>query len=178
MTSAELMCFRDDGIDRWLIKGELRSRRWEHRTPATGLAVTNLGNVLSTWARDDESNRGVALIDAYHRIARHPDTTLGIDVSLISKHQWIAARHRPFVEGCPILAVKVITPFDSHGDVVDAVQEYLVARVKIVWIVHPDFESVAVYRSDAEPVSFNRQQELTAEPHLPGFRVRVAELFE
>jgi Uma2 family endonuclease len=50
--------------------------------------------------------------------------------------------------------------------------------VKLVWVVDPDFDTGFVYRPDAEPVSFNRQQELTCDPQLPGFRVRVAELFE
>jgi Uma2 family endonuclease len=178
MTTDELIDTPEDGIDRWLIRGELHSRMWNHRTPDASLALTNVGCALSNWAQEGRPNRGVVLVDAYHRLARDPDTTLGIDVSLITTEQWNSARGKPFADGCPILAVKVIAPNDTHGDVVDAVNEYLEASVKTVWVVDPDFERVFVYRADAEPISFNRQRELTAEPYLPGFRVRVAELFE
>jgi hypothetical protein len=34
-----------------------------------------------------------------------------------------------------------------------------------------------IYRPDAEPELVNIKQDLTAEPHLPGFRVAVAQLF-
>lgn len=154
MTTVELVTFPDDRIDRWLIRGELQSQPWEHRTPETGLAITSLGCVLNNWTRAKKPNRGAVLVDAYHRLSRDPDTTLGIDVSLISGEQWAGARGEPFVEGCPILAVKVISPSDTHADMTDAVHEYLDAGVALVWVVDPDFETVAVYRSDAEPVSF------------------------
>jgi Uma2 family endonuclease len=177
LTAEQLVVFPDDGIDRWLIRGELRSRPWEHRTPGTSLAMTGVGCALSNWAELEKPDRGVVLIDAYHRLARDPDTTVGIDVSLIRKQQWAAARGKPFVEGCPLLAVKVASPSDTHGDVTNAIHLYLDSGVPIVWVLNPYFDIVTWYRPDAEPVSFNRQQELTAEPHLPGFRVRVAELF-
>ena len=42
----------------------------------------------------------------------------------------------------------------------------------------PHDRTVTVYRPGARPETFNDAQELTAEPHLPGFRVEVARLFE
>ena len=48
----------------------------------------------------------------------------------------------------------------------------------IVWVVDPSFSTVTVYRPDAKPQLFNADQEITAEPHLPGLRFAVAELFE
>jgi hypothetical protein len=76
MSTEELVAFPADGIDRWLIRGELHERHSKHRTPHTSLAITNVGCALSTWARTNESSRGVVLIDAYHRIARDRDTLL------------------------------------------------------------------------------------------------------
>jgi Uma2 family endonuclease len=97
---------------------------------------------------------------------------------MITQRQWNEARHRPFVDGCPILASRIIGPSDTHGDITDAVHEYLCSGVKAVWVIDPDFETVFIYRQDAEPVLLNRQQELTCEPNLPSVRVRVADLFE
>ena len=40
------------------------------------------------------------------------------------------------------------------------------------------FKTVTVYKPDSEPQMFTVKDELTAEPHLPGFRVHVSEMFE
>jgi len=178
MITEQLVALPDDGLDRWLVRGELQSRPWKHRTPDESSAMTGVAFAIEQWAQQERLERGVVLIDAYHRLSDSPDTTLGIDVSLISSRQWAAARHRPFVEGCPILAAKIISQSDTHETVTDAVREYLDTGVSVVWVVDPDFETVSAYTRSEEPRLFSRGQELTAEPHLPGFRVRVAELFE
>jgi Uma2 family endonuclease len=59
----------------------------------------------------------------------------------------------------------------------EKVHAYLDAGVPLVWEVSPFHKTVTVFRPDGPPVLFNIQQELTAEPHLPGFRVPVAEVF-
>jgi len=178
MTAEELVAIPDDGIDRWLIRGKLRSRPWKHRTPDTSAALTNLGCLLSEWAAQARSSRGVVLVDAYHRLARDPDTVMGIDVSLISAEQWRQARNRPFVEGCPVLAARVIAPQDTDADVAGLTDVYLTAGVAIVWLLDPERGVVTVYSAGSKPRVFGRGHELTAEPHLPGFRAPVAELFE
>jgi Uma2 family endonuclease len=178
MTAEELVAIPDDGIDRWLIRGKLRSRPWEHRSPDTSAALTNLGFLLSDWAAQARSNRGVVLVDAYHRLARDPDTVMGIDVSLITANQWSQARHRPFVECCPVLAAKVIAPHDTDADVAGITDAWLSAGIPIVWLVDPEVGVVTVYSAEDKPQVLSHGHELTAESLLPGFRVRVAELFE
>ena len=46
------------------------------------------------------------------------------------------------------------------------------------YAVDPFDDTVTVYRPGHEPVLFNRTQELVGDPELPGFRCRVAEIFE
>lgn len=53
----------------------------------------------------------------------------------------------------------------------------LEAGVPLVWLIEPVFGTITVYRLGAEPEFFNKRQDITAEPHLPGFRVAVAEIF-
>ena len=47
----------------------------------------------------------------------------------------------------------------------------------VVWVVDPDFRTVSVHRPGRFVEGFNETQELSGEPELPGFRVRVADLF-
>jgi len=56
--------------------------------------------------------------------------------------------------------------------------EYLAAGVKLVWLVNSYRRTVTVYRPDAEPQLFNVAHEISGEPHLPGFKVAVAAIFE
>ena len=50
--------------------------------------------------------------------------------------------------------------------------------VKLVWIVDPHFQTVTVHRPDSKPDFFTNDDDLTAEPHLPGFQVAVRQFFE
>ena len=51
------------------------------------------------------------------------------------------------------------------------------AGVALVWLIDPHDQTVPVYRPNEPPVLFIITQELTGEPHLPGFRVPVAKIF-
>ena len=77
-----------------------------------------------------------------------------------------------------MLAVEILSPSDKHEEIVERVREYLEAGVPLVWIVDPDFHTVLVHRPDGEPQLYNVRQELSGEPHLPGFRIPVARIFE
>ena len=62
--------------------------------------------------------------------------------------------------------------------VTSKIDEYRQTGVRLVWYVEPTFSTITVHRPDAAPISFNVHDELTAEPHLPGFRVAVADILE
>ena len=83
-----------------------------------------------------------------------------------------------FIDGPPLLAVEVLSPYDKQREIDEAIEEYLACGVRVVWIVDPFDDTVTVYRPGHEPVLFNRTQELVGDPELPGFRCRVAEIFE
>jgi len=82
-----------------------------------------------------------------------------------------------FWEGPPTLAVEVISPNDRAVDIHWKVRDYLNAGVHLVWMLWPQQASVAVY-------DHGTQRELDADDHLgggdalPGFTVRVGDLFE
>lgn len=179
MTVEELLALPDDGMDRELIRGELRESEMTARGAPHCLAMTNLAVLLGSRLRQQPAPRGRLLTgDARVRIRRAPDTYFGIDLAYISAD--LAARTAKdarFIDGPPVLAVEILSPNDTAEDMADKVREYLDAGVALVWEVSPFYETVIVHRPDARPALFNDQQELTAEPHLPGFRVPVAEIF-
>lgn len=183
MTTEELLAMPDDGVERWLIRGELRENTevdMNRRNPDHSGVMTSLALILGNWLRKQPTPRGRILTgDAAFRLRPDSDTTVGIDVAFIS-HELRAKTPKgsKLVEGVPILAAEILSPSDKHSDVTEKVFEYLDVGVPLVWIVNPDFETVEVFRPRAEPVLFNRDQDLIAEQIMPGFCTAVAELFD
>jgi Uma2 family endonuclease len=181
MTSDELFAMRPSKtVDRWLFRGELRESRVTKRNPSHSGTVVSVAYVLTTWLRAGAGNRGrVYAGECNFRIRRDPDTNVGIDVALASPKQVAATdKKASFIEGPPVLAVEVLSPYDKAKDIAETIEEYLDCGVKAVWIIDPYYETVTVHRPNAEPVMYTRSQELTGGKELPGFRCRVAEFFE
>jgi Uma2 family endonuclease len=117
--------------------------------------------------------------EARVRLRRDPLTFVGVDVAYIAADAKPASpRKAGYIDGPPVLVVEVLSPSDTIEEIDDKVDEYLEAGVSIVWVVDPRHSTVTVFRPDAKPQLFNADQELTAEPFLPGFRVAVGDFFE
>jgi Uma2 family endonuclease len=179
MTAEELLALPDDGIERELIRGELREYPMTTRSAPHCLAMTNLAGLLYIWLKQQPRPRGRLYTgDVRVRVHRDPDTFVGIDLAYISAElAERTAKDALFFDGLPLLTIEVLSPTDTIEGITDKTDAYLEAGVPLVWEVNPFTEVVAVYRPGVPPEHFNVTQELTAEPHLPGFRVPVAEIF-
>jgi Uma2 family endonuclease len=179
MTTRELLAMPDNGVYRYLIRGQLRElpmtkhNRWHSRIEA------RIVYRLSAWLEQQPEPRGDIASGEAGCILRHdPDSTVGIDVAYFSAE--VASRDpddTTLFDGIPTLAVEILSPNDVEEEVNEKVDEYLAVGVPLIWVVDPHFRTVRVHRPGAEPELFNVQQELSGDPHLPGFRVRVAQLF-
>jgi Uma2 family endonuclease len=180
MTSDELFALpRSRRLDRWLFRGELRESKVTKRNPSHSGAVMALGRLLGNWAVEAPDTRGkVHGAEVYFRIRRDPETNVGIDVAVASPEQVAATgKKASYIDGPPIIAVEVLSPFDKMKDINEAIDEYLDCGVAAVWVVDPYDETVTVYRADIEPAWFARSHQLTGEPELPGFSCPVAAIF-
>jgi Uma2 family endonuclease len=180
ISTEELLAMPEDGVERELIYGELRERPMTRRNPVHSEAVIRIGHILMNWLGKQPKPRGRVLGgEAGFRLRRDPDTTVGIDVAYIDAD--LAARtakKAKIVDGPPVLAVEILSPSDTQEAITEKVGEYLASGVALVWIVEPMFCTVQVYKPNQLPETFNSSQQLVADPHLPGFRVAVAEFFE
>jgi Uma2 family endonuclease len=185
MTTEEFLALPDDGVERWLIRGQLRE--WG-KGGKGGMTVRNRDHsrimaratrFLDVWLDEQPEPRGSVLCgEAGVRLRRDPDTTVGIDVVYISAE---VAAHRPndttLIDGVPILAVEILSPNAKLEEINEKLDTYREVGVPLVWIIDPHDRTVEIFRAGAEPELVNVRQELSGEPHLPGFRVPVAQLF-
>lgn len=78
----------------------------------------------------------------------------------------------------PDLAIEIISPNDLYGKVKSKIREYLTAGVREVWIVEPEFKMITIYRSQTDFTVFAEDDELVSDSLLPGFRLKLSELFQ
>ena len=178
-TTDELLAMPDDGVRRWLIRGKLREVFRGFRSPQNSRIMLRIGCYLSSWLDRQPLPRGEILCDEVGcRLRRDPDTTVGVDLIYLSPQ--LAATNPEdarFIEGAPILAVEILLSNDTLEQITEKVAEYLDAGVLVVWLVNPNDRTVVVHRPGLDPEMFNQRQELSGEPHMPGLRIPVAEIF-
>jgi len=179
VTTEELLAMPDDGIERELSRGRLREREMTRRGRRHTKAGTKLAKLLDNWLDLQPAPRGEVLTgEAAFQLRRNPDTTVVIDVAYISAETAASNPEDAFIiNGIPILAVEILSPPDKQEDVLEKIRDYLDAGVPLVWSVEPVFKTITVYRPGGEPQMFTVKNEITAEPHLPGFRAPVAAVF-
>jgi Uma2 family endonuclease len=184
MTTEELLALPNDRIERWLIRGQLREKAIGEKTTTMhdhwhSRIMIRVGKFRDNWLDQQPQPRGSVLGgEAGVRLTRNPDTTVGIDVVYVSAE--VAARQpddTTLVDGVPIFAVEILSPNDTVEEIDEKIDEYLSAGVLLVWIIDPRDSTVTIYRPNQAPELVNVNQELSGQPHLPGFRVPVAELF-
>lgn len=182
MTAEQFMAMTPKkGYEQWLFQGRVEEAKMSRRNRDHCLAIANVTRILSNWAIQDPANRGtVYTSDVYFRVRLNPVTTYGIDATLASPEQH---KNRSggsgFIEGVPPVAIEVLSPSDSIKRINDKLMELLDCGTPVVWIVDPFQKTVSIHRKgQIAPTLLNVLQELTCEPELPGFRCRVAELFE
>jgi Uma2 family endonuclease len=181
MNSDELFALpHNKKIDRWLFRGELRESKVTKRHPNHAGAVMAIGSILRDWLKTQPKPHGkIYGGEAYFRIRKDPDTNVGIDVALATPEQRAKVKKKSsYVDGPPLFAAEVLSPSDKQKDIDDTIEEYMECGVKLLWIVDPSDETVTVYRPGKKPQFFNADQEVSGDPELPGFRCRVAEIFE
>lgn len=181
MTVEEFLALPDDGVERWLIRGEVREKRdtdMTRRNKPHSITEARITAHLGQWLGTQPKPRGeIVCGEAGFILRRDPDSTAGVDVALITAAQADQVTDTTMIDGPPVLIAEVLSPHDTHEEVADRVEEYLDCGVPLVWVVSTRSRTVTVYRPGAAPVMFNDTQTLAGDPELPGFSCRVADLF-
>ncbi len=179
MTTEELLALPQDGVDRWLIQGQLREKQMTVRNRVHSQIMARVSQVLNNWLDQQPEPRGSILCgEAGVRLRRNPDTTVGVDVVYVSAE--VAARQpddTTLIDGVPVLVVEILSPNDTQEEINEKIDGYRRAGVALVWVIDPHYRTVKIIRPKVEPELVNVRQELDGEPELPGFRLAASQLF-
>ncbi len=105
------------------------------------------------------------------------DTTFAPDVGYISYARQPELLERGFVPQAPELAVEVLSPTDKLDDIRRKATTYLQHGTRLVWLVFPVSQTVEIYQPDTDPQTLTLSDTLSGAPVLPGFQLRLRELF-
>jgi Uma2 family endonuclease len=159
-----------------VVNGE--RREIPHMGAWAGTIANVLAHCLITFAWPEKL--GLTLIEVLFRLtpngpARRPD------LAFVTSERWPflapPTDDPPELPIVPNLAVEVISPTNIADEVDEKVVEYFNAGVELVWVIYPLRRRIYVYESAAQIRILTEKDELDGSKVLPGFRLKVADLF-
>ena len=141
--------------------------------------ASTLFRVLSSFAWD----HGLGQIESEMLFLLIPRTNLQCrpDLALVSFDRW--PRGRPVPKGpawevVPNLAIEIVSPKNLANEVMQKIEDYFLAGVQRVWVIYPEISKVYDYDSPTSVQILTPDQTLEGRAVLPGWQIRLSEIFE
>jgi Uma2 family endonuclease len=169
-TEADLLCLPDDGRKYELVKGRLVE------VPTGGRHGKITAEVLGRLyiARSLE----VSLFDSGTGFRTVRGNIRSPDVSVMRTERLPDGRAPiGFIDGAPDLAVEIVSPSETMSELLTKMAEYFESGAQEVWLLFPERKQVHRYRAELVVEVLNENDTLEGAPLLPGFSVRVGDLF-
>ncbi len=107
---------------------------------------------------------------------RNPDRVVGADAAFIATASLpIRRTSEGYLETIPDLVVEVRSPNDTGPEIQRKVDDYLIAGVKVVWVVDPINRQVTEHRPGQPHSVFGENDTLAVPDIIPGFQLSVRE---
>ena len=153
-----------------LVRGEVRAM-----TPPGYEHARVQSRLIQLLAEQVEARgHGHVIGEAGFVLAREPDTVRAPDVSILPVGRPVRARGGSYIEGPPLVAIEIRSPSDGSRRLGEAVDDYLAAGTRAVWVVDPPARSVRVHRPDRPVLHLGPADWLEGGELLPGLRLSVA----
>lgn len=174
-TAEELLRLPDDAMRRELVRGEIRTiapAGNEH-----GYLALRIASRLEQHVDVNGLGRTYAAETGF-KIATDPDTVRAPDVAFVGREcVEKVGRVADFWPGAPDLAVEVVSPGDTHAEVVEKSLAWLDAGCRMVLVVEPQCRIITVYRSREDIRILAGDEAVDGADVVPGWRLPVAEIF-
>jgi Uma2 family endonuclease len=126
----------------------------------------------------EKAGHGIAYGEVGVILWRNPDRVVGIDNGFVKTASLpIPTSPEGYLERAPDLMVEIRSKNDKRAYIDRKVSDYLRAGAKVVVVVDPLAESVAIHRPGDQPHILTARDTLTFDDIIPGFHLAVADLF-
>ena len=83
-------------------------------------------------------------------------------------------------EPCPIppdLAIEIVSPGQSFGEMAEKAMDYLKAGVLRVWVVDPQAQSITVFAAESMPITYRGDNDVITDQTLPELNLTAHAIF-
>ncbi len=151
-------------------KNEQMSPKFFHGSTTGALFI-----LLSTWAQD----QGRVVVEWGVKLTRNQENWIPVpDLTYVSYNRLPADWLKD--EACPVipeLAIEIISPGQTFGDMIDKATYYLQSGILLVWIVDTISPTITVFTLSSLPVTFRGNQIISYEI-LPGLEITPHTIFQ
>jgi Uma2 family endonuclease len=123
----------------------------------------------------EERKLGEVFLEAGYQLS--PETVRIPDVSFVPTDRMREIDPDKRIQGAPVLAIEVVSPIDVAEDLMQKVEQYLIAGAKSVWVFYPAARDVHVFRPDGGGFSHLEHATLENPDILPGFSLDLKSVF-
>ena len=141
-----------------------------------GFACGNIARFVGNYSFET-SDGYVTTNDSGVVLFEDPATVVGPDVAFYRGVRTREDVPKKWGDKVPVLAVEVLSPTDRFSRVQTKIDDYLESGVALVWLADPEEMSIMVYRPGSRGQLFPANSTLSGGAELPGFSVRVGDLF-
>ena len=164
-----------DGDFYELVDGELREKE-------LGEESSEVGGEAYARLREFAKPRGLGVVfppDRQFQCFPHaPGRVRKPDAAYISSARRPAGpKRRGHTRIPPDIAVEVVSPDERTYQTNARVQDFLLAGTPLVWVLDPSLRTVTVHRNGGPITVHQADDDVTGEDVLPGFSVRVGDMF-
>lgn len=145
----------------------------------TGRINAEINYQLSHWNRHSELGLVFASSSGFY-VETGKKTMRSPDAAFLFKERfdWLTAdQKKGFLPICPDFVVELKSSNDSIEKLKDKMEKYLEYGAKLGWLIDPEREQVFIYSEGGETsVLQGFDQNLSADPVLPGFQLELSRL--
>lgn len=175
LTIEEFERLPEDGSRSELVRGRVV------REPPAGMDHGRLASHLVFLLTDFVRRTGVGQVftaDTGFVLFQDPPTVRAPDVAFVARDRLPPpAESAGFGRLAPDLAIEIVSPSNTTAGILEKVEDYLKAGAGLVWVVEPRRRSITEYRCRNEIRLLGEDDELRGYDVLPGFSLRVSEVF-
>ena len=175
ITADELLQMKDDGFRYELVRGELVKM-----SPAGhqhGRIALNFTTPLDQFVRANKLG-AVYAAETGFKLAEDPDVVRAPDAAFIRRERVEeVGQTEGFWPGAPDLAAEVISPGDTYAEVEDKIADWLDAGTRLVVVVNPSTQTVALYRSRSDIRVLTTDDVLDGGEVVPNWTLPVRDIF-
>lgn len=144
----------------------------------TGKRNARITRRLDEWAEED--NTGVTFdSDTIFRLLNGARKLP--DASWLKNERWNSLSEEEqegILPVCPDFVIELRSRTDSLKELQDKMNEYIENGAQLGWLIDPNEKKVYVYRPNTEVETFDDPQEVSGEPLLKGFALKMKEIWE